>query len=56
MKESMMDIKCMLHSSVQLLTGIFYAPVNTWRVAVSLRAETHAGLLVNCPLLLSECL
>jgi len=54
MKEIMMDMKFMLHSSVQPVTGIFYAPVNTWRVALCLRAETHLGLLVKCPLLLSE--
>jgi len=54
MKEIMMAMKFMLHSSVQLVRGIFYAPINTWRVALCLRAETHPGLIVKCPLLLSE--
>jgi hypothetical protein len=56
MKGSVLDIKFVSHSSVQLATRIFCAPINTWRVAFCLRAETHTDLLVKCPLPLSECL
>ena len=54
MKESVLHIKFMFHSSSELLTGIVSAPINTWREAVCLRAETHAVFLVKCPFLLSE--
>jgi hypothetical protein len=49
--ESVQDMKCVFHDSLQRLFAIFLACINIWRGTLEIHVKIYASLYVQLPLL-----